>query len=178
MLLWLCYRYCIKIYIAQSIDGYIAGPDGSVSHLEAFQDTDFGFDEFIESVDGIIMGRNTLDAFFEGHGWPYPEKLPAVIMTHRLLPRGMPEQVRVSENIDVAAELFPNSYVDGGHVIAQFLARSLIREARIFTLPILLGAGIPLFPEGAASENFWTRSESKCYSCGSEENEYIIPAKS
>ena len=44
----------MKIYIAQSIDGYIAGPDGSVSHLEAFQDTDFGFDEFIASVDAFL----------------------------------------------------------------------------------------------------------------------------
>jgi len=166
----------MKIYIAQSIDGYIAGPDGSVSHLEAFQDTDFGFDEFIASVDGIIMGRNTLDAFFEDHGWPYPEHLPAVIMTHRLLPRGMPEQVRVSESIEIAADMFPNSYVDGGHVIAQFLARGLIREARIFTLPILLGGGSPLFPEGVATFNRWTLSGSKSYPCGTVENHYIIPA--
>lgn len=166
----------MKIYIAQTIDGYIAGPDGSLDHLDAFQDSEFGYDEFIAGVDGIIMGRNTLDAFYEKHGWPYPEHLPAVIMTHRLLPRGMPEQVRVSESIDVAAELLPNSYVDGGHVIAQFLARGLIREARIFTLPILLGAGIPLFPEGAATLNRWTLSGSKSFPCGTVENHYIIPA--
>lgn len=99
----------MKIYIAQSIDGYIAGPDGSVDHLDAFQDVDFGYDEFIASVDGLIMGRNTLDAFYEDHGWPYPDTLPAIIMTHRLLPRGMPEHVRTSESIDKAAELHPNA---------------------------------------------------------------------
>ena len=165
----------MKIYIAQTIDGYIAGPDGSLDFLGAFQDSEFGFDEFIASVDGIIMGRNTLEAFYEQHGWPYPEHLPAVIMTHRLLPRGMPEQVRTSESIEVAAELLPNSYVDGGHVISQFLARDLIREAQIFTLPILLGAGIPLFPEGVTTFNRWTLVGSKSYPCGTVENHYKIP---
>lgn len=139
----------MKIYIAQSIDGYIAGPDGSVSHLEAFQDTDFGFDEFIASVDGIIMGRNTLDAFFEDHGWPYPEHLPAVIMTHRLLPRGMPEQVRVSESIEIAAEIFPNSYVDGGHVIAQFLARGLYARRVFSRYRSYWVAVVRCFPKGS-----------------------------
>jgi len=166
----------MKIYIAQTIDGYIAGPDGSIDHLDAFQDSDFGYDEFIASVDGILMGRNTLDAFFEQHGWPYPEKLPAIIMTHRLLPRGMPEQVRTSESIAVAAEMLPNAYVDGGHVIAQCLARGLIREARIFTLPILLGAGIPLFPDGVTTTQRWALTGSKSYPCGTVENHYNIPA--
>ncbi len=167
----------MKIYIAQSIDGYIAGPDGSVDHLGAFQDVDFGYDEFIAGVDGIIMGRNTLDAFYEQHGWPYPDTLPAIIMTHRLLPRGMPEHVRTSESIDKAAELHPNAYVDGGHVIAQCLARDLIQEARIITLPILLGAGIPLFSEGVTTFNLWMLTGLKSYPCGAVENHYNIPAK-
>lgn len=166
----------MKIYIAQTIDGYIAGPDGSIDHLDPFQDSEFGYDAFIATVDGIIMGRNTLDAFYEQHGWPYPDHLPAVILTHRLLPRGMPEHVRTSESIEKAAEMFPNSYVDGGHVISQFLARGLIREARIFTLPVILGAGIPLFPEGVTTQNRWTLAGSRSYPCGTVENHYNIPA--
>jgi len=167
----------MKIYIAQTIDGYIAGPDGSLGHLDAFQDVDFGYDEFIASVDGLIMGRNTLEAFYDQHGWPYPDTLPAIIMTHRLLPRGMPDHVRTSESIEVAAKLYPNAYVDGGHVIAQCLARDLVREARIFTLPILLGAGIPLFPEGPQTNSRWTLIKAKSYPCGTVENHYNIPAK-
>lgn len=165
----------MKIYIAQTIDGYIAGLDGSIAHLDAFQDSEFGYDEFIASVDGIIMGRNTLEAFYDQHGWPYPDDLPACILTHRLLPRGMPEHVRTSESIEKAAELFPNSYVDGGHVISQFLMRGLIREARIFTLPIMLGAGIPLFHEGATTTQRWTLIGSKSHPCGTVENHYKIP---
>ena len=164
----------MKIYIAQSIDGYIAGPDGSMDHMEPFQDNDFGFDEFIAGVDGLIMGRNTLEAFYDQHGWPYPDTLPAIIMTHRLLPRGVPEHVRTSESIEVAAKMYPNAYVDGGHVIAQCLARELIREARIFTLPILLGAGIPLFPEGVAKAQSWTLTGSKSHPCGTVESHYKI----
>lgn len=167
----------MKIYIAQTIDGYIAGPDGSLDHLDAFQDVDFGYDEFIASVDGLIMGRNTLEAFYDQHGWPYPDTLPAIIMTHRLLPRGMPDHVRTSESIEVAAKLYPNAYVDGGHVIAQCLARDLVREARIFTLPILLGTGIPLFPEGPQTNSRWTLIKAKSYPCGTVENHYNIPAK-
>lgn len=165
----------MKVYIAQSIDGYISGPGGSLEHLDAFQDSEFGYDEFIASVDGVIMGRNTLDAFYEQHGWPYPDELPALIMTHRLLPRGMPEHVRVSESIEKAAELYPNAYVDGGHVISQFLARNLIREARIFTLPVILGGGVPLFPEGVSGFQRWNLVGSKSFPCGTVENRYTIP---
>ncbi len=98
-------------------------------------------------------------------------------MTHRLLRRGMPEHVRTLESIEVAAKMLPNAYVDGGHVIAQCLARNLIREARIFTLPILLGAGIPLFLEGSTTTQSWTLMESKSYPCGTVESHYNIPAK-
>ena len=165
----------MKVYIAQSIDGYISGPDDSLEHLDAFQDSDFGYDAFIAGVDGLIMGRNTLDAFYEQHGWPYPDGLPAVIMTHRLLPHGMPEHVRISESIEVAAQLYPNSYVDGGHVISQFLAKNLIREAQIFTLPILLGAGSRLFPDGVTTFSRWSLHRSHVYPCGTVENHYKIP---
>lgn len=165
----------MKIYIAQTIDGYIADPSGSVAHLEAFQDTDFGYDEFIASVDGVIMGRNTLEAFFPEHGWHFPDDFPAIIMTHRLLPRGVPEHVRTSESIEKAAELLPNAYVDGAHVITQCFMRDLIREARIFTLPIFLGAGIPLFPEGISSMKRWSLISSKTYPCGTVESHYSIP---
>lgn len=165
----------MKIFIAQTIDGYIAAPDGSVEHTKPFEDNDYGYDAFLDTVDGLIMGRNTLDSFIEEHGWPYPADMPSVIMTHRLLPRGVPEHVRTSESIEVAAELFPNSYIDGGHVTTQFLMRNLIREARIFTLPVVLGAGIPLFAEGVMTSAQWQLQASKSYPCGTVENHYIIP---
>lgn len=164
----------MKIFVAQTIDGFIAGPDGSMSHMDAFQGNDFGYEAFIAGVDGLIMGRNTLEAFHDQHGWPYPDTLPAIIMTHRLLPRGIPAHVRTSESIEKAAELHPNAHVDGGHVIAQCLMRGLIREAQILTLPILLGAGIPLFPEGVTTLQSWALAGSKSHPCGTVENHYKI----
>ncbi|MEE9453643.1 MAG: dihydrofolate reductase family protein [Paracoccaceae bacterium] len=164
----------MKIFLSQTLDGYIAGPDGSIEHLAAFEGNEYGYDAFLDSVDGLIMGRNTLDGFFDAHGWPYPDTLPALIMTHRLLPRGMPAHVRVSESIEIAAELYPNAYIDGGHVISQFLAHGLIREARIFTLPILLGTGIRLFPEGAFSTDRWALESAHSHPCGTVESHYKI----
>lgn len=165
----------MKIFIAQTIDGYIAGLDGSDDHMKPFEANDYGYDQFLASVDGIIMGRNTMDAFYDDHGWPYPEHLPACIMTHRILPRGLPERVRASESIEIAAEKFPNSYVDGGFVISQFLMRNLIREAHIFTIPVMLGTGISLFAEGAAVSQEWRLINSRSYPCGTVGNHYQIP---
>ncbi len=166
----------MKIYIAQTIDGYIGGPDGSIDHLKPFEGNDYGYDEFIASIDGLLMGRGTLDSFYYEHGWPYPDTLPTIIMTHRILPQGLPPHVKASESIEVAAELMPNAYVDGGHVISQCLAKNLVREARIFTLPILLGTGIRLFPEDAYSVKKWELLTTRSYPCGTVENHYIIPA--
>jgi len=166
----------MKMFIAQSIDGYIAGPDGSMEHLEPFSNSDFGYDAFIASVDGIVMGRGTFDAFYDTDGWPYPAHLPAMIMTHRPLPRDVPAQVRASEDIAAVLAEFPNSYVDGGHIISQFLSRGAISEARIFTLPILLGAGIRLFADGTTGFENWQLADSRTFPCGTVETHYLVGA--
>ncbi len=165
----------MKIFIAQSVDGYIAGPDGSTDHLEPFEQNEYGYDAFLETCNGVIMGRNTLDSFYPKHDWPFPEMFAACIMTHRVLPQGLPAHIRASESITIAAEKFPNSYVDGGYVINQFLMRNLIREARIFTLPVFLGTGTPLFMEGAAQIQSWHLLSSRQHPCGTVENHYSIP---
>ncbi len=167
----------MKIFIAQSIDGYIAGPDGSLEHLETFADSDFGYDAFIAGVDGIVMGRTTFDSFYAAHGWPYPDHLRAMIVTHRPLPRGVPAQIRASADIAAVQAEFPDAYVDGGFVINQFLARGAISEARIFTLPILLGSGIRLFPEGASGVERWQLLGTRAYPCGTVENHFAIGVK-
>ncbi len=164
----------MKVFIAQSIDGYIAGPDGSLEHMEGFTDSDFGYDAFIAGVDGIVMGRTTFDAFYEAHGWPYPPELPAMIITHRPLPRGVPAGMRASEDLAAVQAEFPNAYVDGGHVINQFLARGAIDEVHLFTLPILLGGGIRLFPEGGSGVEHWRLLGSRAYPCGTVENHFAI----
>lgn len=165
----------MKIFIAQTLDGYIAGPDGSLDHLKPFEANDYGWDDFIATVDGMIMGRNTFDAIYPDHGWPYPESLPAIIMTHRILPQGVPAHVRVSESIDKAAELMPNAYVDGALVINQCLAKRLVREARIFTLPVLLGTGTRLFPEQEHRPETWQLAATRSFPCGTVESHFRIP---
>lgn len=165
----------MKIYIAQTIDGYIAGPDGSLDHLEPFKDNDYGYEAFIQNVNSIIMGRNTLDSIYDSHGWPYPVNMPSVILTHRPLPTSLPPYVQASDSIEETAKNYPNSYVDGAHVISQFLARNLVRDAQIFTLPVMLGTGIRLFPDMMYVNAKWELTNSQSYSCGTVKCHYRIP---
>lgn len=146
-----------SVYIASSLDGYIAKKDGDISWLEkpeyrAAKIPGLGFDEFIHSVDGIVMGRNSFDKILTFGSWPYKE-IPVTVLTSRELK--IPGQLRKKvtagngppEKIvrGLEKEGFRNLYIDGGITIQKFLDAGLIDEIIITTIPILLGDGVPLF---------------------------------
>lgn len=163
----------MKLFIAQTIDGYIAGPDDSLDHLTPFNDPDYGYDKFVESVGSIVVGRKTFDAIYPDHGWTYPSHMRGAVVTSRPLPEGVPDNVIGTDDIDRVAAEFGDAFLDGGgQVIRTFWERGLIREARIFTLPILLGAGTRLFVDGAAREHFWNLVDTRQYPCGTVMNHY------
>jgi dihydrofolate reductase len=156
-----------SVFIATSLDGFIARPDGSLDWLtgaepesgaEAADETgtepadDYGFGALMASVDALVMGRNSFD-FVLGTGmWVYGDT-PVVVLTHRelVLPDGFPGRVEVSAASpeELAAELagrgIDSVYVDGGATIQSFLRAGLVRRIIITRLPILIGSGIPLF---------------------------------
>jgi len=138
----------MRLYIAQSIDGFIAGPDGSVSFLDPFPGEAFGYADFIDTVDAVVMGRATYDHLMAHYGWHYAGKRGAVL-TRRVI-TGLPGGVEAMKPEPHAlAERFPDAWIVGGGVTIQgFLAAGLVREARLFTVPVLLGRGIRLFPGG------------------------------
>lgn len=146
-----------SVYVATSVDGFIAKPDGDIEWLHrpeygASEMKGLRYDEFISGVDALVMGRNTYEKVLSFPDWPY-ESTPVVVLstTATEAPQhlhgkvrflaGAPEQV-VSL---LAAEGRTHLYIDGGVTIQQFLHAGLVDELTITRIPVLLGAGIPLF---------------------------------
>ena len=143
------------VFIATSIDGFIAAPDGNLDWLDyvPFPDgEDGGFADFIERVDAIVMGRVTFETVVGfGQGWHYP--VPGIVLSSRLssAPVGFESHVEVAkgtpqEIVELAEERgFKNLYIDGGRTVQNFLDADLIDELIITEIPILLGGGDRLF---------------------------------
>lgn len=157
----------MRLFIAQTMDGYIAGEHDSLAHLAPFEGNDYGYDRHLAEVDAVVLGRRTFDLIHPAHGWTYPAHLPGVVMTGRPLPTGLPPQVEPAQSPEVVARRYPNGFIDGGaETIRQFLDRRLVTQARIFTLPIRIGAGVPLFPAGRMPVERWHLAESQAFPCG------------
>lgn len=149
------------VYIATSVDGFIAGKDGNLDWLNSqptIDGEDFGFADFLRSVDVIIMGRNTFDVVtqFGKEAWAYGE-LPVIIWTRDVARVQVPEWLPKSVTARSAASpkdlwdeleakgVYKHAYVDGGRTIQSFLNAGLIHRMTLTRIPILLGDGISLF---------------------------------
>lgn len=166
----------MRIFIAQTLDGFIAGEDDSLDHLVPFQQNDYGYESMLAEVDTVVVGRRTFDRIFPIHGWPYSARLTGVVLTRRPLPTELPANVvGVAEPASVAAR-HPDAYVDGGaRAIAEFLALGAIRRATLFTLPVRIGRGVRLFPDAAPCNARWDLVGSRSFPCGTVASEFRIP---
>jgi dihydrofolate reductase/ribosomal protein S18 acetylase RimI-like enzyme len=142
------------VYIATSLDGYIAGKDGDLTWLNEIpnpSNSDFGFAEFLEKIDALVMGRNTYETVLSFGAWPYEK--PVFVLSNSLskVPESMEDKAEIIKGDlkTLVNELknrgYENLYIDGGRVIQSFLKEDLIDEMIITRVPILLGEGIPLF---------------------------------
>jgi dihydrofolate reductase len=153
-----------SVYIATTLDGFIATSDGSISFLEEFQNTspqdgDLGFASFLSTVDLLIMGRKTWDQVvsFGEDAWPYgPRSVwiwsrnprEFVIPTCRL-DQAMAHDLSPREMMQMAKDGgYEHVYIDGGSTIQKFQRAGCIDEYILSLLPILLGGGISLFGNG------------------------------
>lgn len=144
-----------RVFIATSLDGFIADPSGSIHWLTDWPDPghDYGYGSFIGAVDGLVMGRGTFEKVLGFETWPYDK--PVIVLSRTLddshIPSALAGRVRISRDTpeavlrEVETAGWRTAYVDGGKVIQSFLAAGLINELTITRLPILLGAGYPLF---------------------------------
>ncbi|KMM99587.1 MULTISPECIES: dihydrofolate reductase family protein [Pseudomonas] len=146
-----------SVFIAASVDGFIAREDGDIEWLHSPEYecpalNGLSYEDFMSSIDALVMGRKTLDKVLSFPEWPYADK--AVIVLSRLgvsLPEPLQGKVEVlaGEPADIVAQLaargMKHLYIDGGQTVQAFLAAGLINELVITRIPVLLGRGIPLF---------------------------------
>lgn len=145
----------VRVFIATSRDGYIAGPDDDLSWLpDGHAGEDYGYDAFMAQTGAIVMGRRTYDVV-EGFGidWPYGDT-PVFVVTSRPLgadePSVQPSSGTPAEILARVREVTGGGvYVDGGDVIRQFLDADLIDEVTITVIPVDIGDGVPLFTTDA-----------------------------
>ena len=142
-------------FIATSLDGFIARPDGGIDWLEPFNagNEDHGYDGFIAKMDGIIMGRGTFETVLRFVQWPYA--LPVIVLSQSLTMDDVPADLAdcVAISAMTPAEILPaleaegwaRVYVDGGLLLQSFLRDGLLDEITLNRAPLLLGAGRPLF---------------------------------
>ncbi|KAF3362457.1 putative protein YwjB [Chlamydiales bacterium STE3] len=140
----------ISIYIATSIDGYIACQDGNIDWLQHvhIDDEDYGFKKFINNIDTLILGRKTYQVVSGFDEWPYKGK--RVIVLSRTLNEVREEAELFSGQItDLLSKLHSENvthlWVDGGITASQFLEAGLVDELTISIIAMILGSGIPLF---------------------------------
>jgi dihydrofolate reductase len=139
----------ISVYIAMSIDGFIARTDNSLDWLDRVGgfDEDYGFHAFLNSIDTLIIGRKTYEVATTVPD-PYPGKRVVVLSNHLSSVRSGMELYRgdLSELVTrLHQEGVKHIWVDGGVTLSQFLALQLIDTMTLSIIPILLGNGIPLF---------------------------------
>ena len=142
------------VYIAASLDGYIATPDGGVDWLHEIPNpdqNDYGWSEFIGGIDAIIMGRNTYEKVLSFGKWPYEKPVFVASETLNEIQAQLEGKVNLVKGhpSELVAELnrkgYHNLYIDGGKTLQGFLADDLIDELIITHIPVLLGDGYPLF---------------------------------
>jgi dihydrofolate reductase len=167
-----------SVFIATSLDGFIARPDGELDWLPADGGEPHGYEEFIATVDAIVIGRKTLETVLTFPAWPYGKR-PVVVLSTRpsalSAPAGAVCDMMDGTPPEIVARLsargITHIYVDGGVTIQGFLAAGLIDRLIITRIPVLLGRGIPLFgplPQDVRLEHVITRS----YPSGLVQSEY------
>ena len=172
-----------SVFIAQSLDGYIAKSDDSIEWLDGVPELDDGFDfgyaELFASVDALVFGRRTYNKVDSFADWPYGDK-PVIVMS-RTTVATPPEGRDVTFSRESPRQLVERLttagatrlYIDGGQLIQSFLREHLIDDLNISTIPVLLGDGISLF--GELSDGVWLDlQDSQWYANGIVQTRYRV----
>jgi len=172
-------------FIATSLDGFIARPDGSLDWLDDAQalipeGEDCGYLEFMASIDGLVMGRHTFERVLGFDPWPYGNT-PVFVMSHApvAVPIALSKSVHSVQSTpetlvaQLGRDRFRHLYVDGGQTIQGFLRAGLLDDITVTVIPVLLGAGRPLFgPLGRDVE--LTLMRSRAYEFGFVQSTYRV----
>jgi dihydrofolate reductase len=142
----------VSVFVGTSVDGFIARPNGALDFLPPGGGEPHGYDEFIASVDALVIGRNTFEVVLAFPEWPYGNKR-VVVLSSRPLNLSVVRGGRVEQMTGTPAEIVSrlsasgaqHLYVDGGITIQRFLRAGLVQRLVVTRVPVLIGEGIPLF---------------------------------
>jgi dihydrofolate reductase len=170
----------VSVFVGTSVDGFIARLNGEFDFLPAGGGEPHGYEEFMASVDVLVIGRNTFEAVLKLHPWPYGKKRVVVLSGKPVdlsavrggivkLIAGPPAEI-VSK---LAASGGHNLYVDGGITVQRFLRAGLVQRLIITRVPVLIGEGIPLF--GTLARDVRLRHvATRQYASGLVQSEYQV----
>jgi dihydrofolate reductase len=170
----------ISVFIGTSLDGFIARLNDDLDFLPEDGGEPHGYDEFIASVDALVIGRKTFEKVLTFGVWPYGDKRVVVLSSRpvdlSVVHNGVVEQMAgppaeiVSQ---LAAKGVQHVYLDGGITIQRFLREGLIQRLIITRVPVLIGEGIPLF--GTLTRDIRLRHvATRSYASGLVQSEYDI----
>lgn len=173
-----------SVFVGASVDGFIARTNGELDFLDAGGGEEHGYDEFLSSVDTIVIGRKTFETVMGFEAWPYGRKRVVALSSGPLdlaaaRARGGVVEQMGGPPAEICARLADSGaqhlYVDGGITIQRFLGAGRIDRLIVTRVPVLIGAGIPLFgslPADVLLRHVATRS----YAGGLVQSEYEVSA--
>ena len=170
-----------SVFVGTSLDGFIARTNGTLDFLPPGGGEPHGYDEFMATVDALVIGRNTFDTVLGFDPWPYGKKPVFVLSTRALPPAPLGAVVEHLSGApaDIASLLatrgIQHIYVDGGVTIQRFLQARLIQRLIVTRVPVLIGTGIPLF--GPLQGDIMLKHiRTQQYSSGLVQSEYAVAA--
>ena len=142
----------VSVFIGTSVDGFIARPNGGLDFLPEGGGEPHGYNEFMASVDALVIGRKTFETVLAFEAWPYGDKRVVVLSSRPLdlsVVRGGVVEQMAGPPAEIVSKLAASGahhlYVDGGITIQRFLRAGLIQRLIITRVPVLIGEGVPLF---------------------------------
>ena len=173
-----------SVFVGTSVDGFIARQNGDLDWLPAGGGEPHGYDEFIATVDTIVIGRKTFETVLGFDAWPYGNKRVVVLSTELIdlsaaRARGGVVEQMGGDPTEIMSRLAARGahqlYVDGGITVQRFLRAGLIDRLVITRVPVLIGGGIPLF--GSLSQDVALRHvATRSYPSGLVQTEYEVGA--
>ena len=173
------------VFVGVSVDGFLARPNDDLDFLPPGGGEPHGYDEFMATVDAIVIGRKTFEKVLTFGTWPYGDKLVVVLSSRPLdfsaVVGGVVEQM-AGEPAEIVSQLAARGihhlYVDGGITIQRFLRAGLIQRLIITRVPVLIGQGIPLF--GSLAQDIPLQHiATRHYPSGLVQSEYhVVPCSS
>jgi dihydrofolate reductase len=168
-----------SVFVGTSLDGFIARTNGDFDFLPPGGGEPHGYEEFMASVDALVIGRQTFETVLKFETWPYRGK-PVFVLSHRPLapvPPGASVERMSGDPADIVSQIAARGirhiYVDGGITIQEFLRAGLIQRLIITRVPVLIGAGIPLF--GPLQRDIVLKHvETRQYDSGLVRSEYVV----